>query len=211
MSRQQQLEDSARTVERQRIADDLHDQVAQLLFAARLSLDGALETAGMPEAAAAKVERGRQLLLRADAATRRVMNENSLATHDGLSDRLAAVARSVEEEFDRRVALDIAPIVVDADPRLSGAVLNLLARAAREALVNAVKHAGPCQLGVRVTVTGGNRLLLTVTDRGIGLSAQRVDGYGTAALRRAVRSHGGVLRVHRVPTGGTRVAVSFPL
>ena len=42
-----------REPERQRIADELHDQVAQLLFAARLSLDFALEIPGLPEGAAA--------------------------------------------------------------------------------------------------------------------------------------------------------------
>jgi signal transduction histidine kinase len=88
---------------------------------------------------------------------------------------------------------------------------NLVARAAREALVNAAKHAGPCQLAVTVTVTRRNRLLLTVTDGGIGIGRRRSDGYGTSALRRAVRRHGGVLRVDSVPTGGTKVAVSLPL
>jgi signal transduction histidine kinase len=208
---QRQLADSATAAERQRIADELHDQVAQLLFAARLSLDFALEIPGLPEGAAANVARGRDLLLRADDATRQVMERNAQASEDRLSDRLAALVGSVEEEFARPVALEIAPAVRDIADAMSGASKKLIARAAREALVNAAKHAGPCQLAVRVTVTRRGRLLLTVTDGGIGVSDKREDGYGTAALRRAVRRHGGVLRVNPIATGGTKVAVSLPL
>jgi signal transduction histidine kinase len=94
---------------------------------------------------------------------------------------------------------------------MSQSAKSLIARAAREALVNAAKHAGPCQLAVRVSVTQRNRLLLTVTDGGIGVGARRGDGYGTAALRRAVRRHGGSLRVLGSAIGGTRVAVSLPI
>jgi signal transduction histidine kinase len=208
---QRQLAQSARVAERQRIADELHDHVAQLLFAARLSLDFALELPGVPNGAVANVQRGRDLLLRADTATREVMEQNSQASQDRLSDRLATLVGSVEEEFARPVALEIAPAADDAANRMSRPALNLMARAAREALVNAAKHAGPCQLAVRVTVTRRNRLLLTVTDGGIGVGARREDGYGTAALRRAVRRYGGVLRVNGVATGGTKVAVSLPL
>jgi signal transduction histidine kinase len=208
---QRQLADSARVAERQRIADELHDQVAQLLFAARLSLDFAIEMPDVPDAAGVNVRRGRDLVLRADSATREVMEQLSQPTDDGLSDRLAALVGGIEEEFARPVQLDIARPAVLAARRIGRPALNLLARAAREALVNAAKHAGPCQLAVRVTVTRRNRLLLTVTDDGIGVARRRDEGYGTAALRRAVRRQGGVLRVDETTTGGTKVAVSLPL
>ena len=208
---QRQLADAARVAECQRVADELHDHVAQLLFAARLSLDFAQEVPGLPDAADASIKRGRDLLLRADIATRRVMEDNSQHIDDDLPDRLAALVGSVEEEFARPVALEITPLAAAAATTLSRSATNLVARAAREALVNAAKHAGPCQLAMKVTVTRRNRLLLTVTDGGIGVGSRREDGYGTRALRRAVRRHGGVLRVSAVSTGGTLVAVSLPL
>jgi signal transduction histidine kinase len=157
------------------------------------------------------VRRGRDLVLRADQATRQMMEQNSQESDGRLSDRLAALVGGVEEEFARPVTLEIAPAADDAAARISRPAMNLVARAAREALVNAAKHAGPCQLAVRVTVTRRNRLLLTVTDGGIGVGPRREEGYGTAALRRAVRRQGGVLRVNEVSTGGTKFAVSVPL
>ena len=208
---QRQLADSARVAERNRIADDLHDQVAQLLFAARLSLDFAQEVPGIPQAASASVNHVRDLLLRADTTTRRIIEQNAQFGEDHLPDRLAALVDSIEEEFARPVALEIVPSAAEAAIAMSRVATNLVARAAREALVNAAKHAGPCQLAVRVTVTRRHRLLLTVTDGGIGVGPGREDGYGIHALRRAVRRHGGVLRVNAVATGGTKVAVSLPL
>jgi signal transduction histidine kinase len=208
---QRHLAESATAAERQRIADELHDHVAQLLFAARLSLDFALEMHGVPDAAAANVRRGRDLLMRADTATRQVMERNAQASESCLADRLAALVGSVEEEFARPVALEIAPAARDAVDEMGQSARNLIARAAREALVNAAKHAGPCQLAVRLTVTRRNRLLLTVTDGGIGVGVRREEGYGTAALRRAVRLQGGALRVNGIATGGTKVAVSLPI
>jgi signal transduction histidine kinase len=208
---QRQLADAARVTECQRIADELHDHVAQLLFAARLSLDFAQEVPQLPDAAETSIKRGRDLLLRADTATRRVMEDNSRPVEDHLPDRLAALVGSVEEEFARPVALDIAPLAAAAAGTLSRSAISLIARAAREALVNAAKHAGPCQIAVAVTVTRRNRLLLTVMDGGIGVDPRHEDGYGTRALRRTVRRHGGVLRVSAASTGGTKVALSLPL
>jgi signal transduction histidine kinase len=208
---QRHLAECARVTERQRIADELHDNVAQLLFAARLSLDFALEIPGLPDGALSSVQHARELLPRAEAATRTLIERNSSTGEDHLSDRLAALVDSIEEEFARPVVLEIASGAVEAANMMSRSATNLVARATREALVNAAKHAGPCQLAVRVTVTRRHRLLLTVTDTGIGVGARREDGYGTAALRRAVRRHGGVLRVNSVATGGTQVAVSLPL
>lgn len=208
---QRQLADSARVSERRRIADELHDQVAQLLFAARLSLDYASEIPDVPPAAGANIQRARELLVRADVATRNVMEHNTPDSEDRLSDQLAALVGSIEEEFARPVALEVEPPAVEAASRMSRPAMNLVARAAREALVNAAKHAGPCQLAVRLTVTHRNRLLLTVTDGGIGVGRRREEGYGTAALRRAVRRQGGVMRVNETSTGGTKVAVSLPL
>jgi len=208
---QRQLADSARIGDRQRIADALHDQVAQLLFAARLSLDFVSELDDVPKAAADGIRRSRNLLLRADEATRQIMEQNSPPCEESLRNRLGAMIRGVEDEFGRPVALDVSEDTALAARCMSRSALTLLTRAAREALVNAIKHAGPCQLAVRVSVTHRHRILLTVTDGGIGVKARRGDGYGTAALRRSVRLHGGLLRVAETSTGGTKVAVSLPL
>jgi signal transduction histidine kinase len=209
---QRQLAEAARVAERDRIAGELHDQVAQLLFSARLSLDAAAGAEGLPAPADSDIQRGRELVLRADAALREVMVNISPGGRDGLVERLAAAVHAVEEEFGRAVQLDIAPDAAEVAQDIDHPTMGVLARAAREALVNAAKHAGPCQLGITLRLSRRNRLVLTVTDHGVGLRTGCCPaGYGTAAVQRAVRLQGGSLRVESGATGGTRVIVSVPV
>jgi signal transduction histidine kinase len=84
--------------------------------------------------------------------------------------------------------------------------------AAHEAMINAVKHAGPCRVLVEVAVTARQRLHVTVVDDGIGpISRSPGGGHGLRAIRRRVRMHGGTVRVSRGVHGGTRVLISLPL
>jgi signal transduction histidine kinase len=96
---------------------------------------------------------------------------------------------------------------------IRGSVADCLVKVAREATVNAAKHAGKCRIGVNLDVQAEDRVVLTVLDDGLGAP----DGIGTGrhgigSLRRAVRDAGGTLRISRLGTGfGTRVTASFPI
>src|SRR6202022_2955938 len=61
---QQQRAELARLEERHRIADDLHDDVAQILFGAQLQLDQILEHGELDAAVVAGISRARGLLIR---------------------------------------------------------------------------------------------------------------------------------------------------
>lgn len=209
---QRQQAELARLRERQRIGDDLHDDVAQLLYAAQLNLDTALEAADLPPGVSDTVTRARGLLVRGDAAIRSVIHELSDPAPKALGDRLTAVAADVEEEFSMPVHVDVAPEMAAISVDAVRAVINdVLVRVTREALVNAAKHAGPCQAVLSLSITRRNRLLLTITDDGIGIRAGAHAGHGLEALRRLVRGHGGVLRLHVRRAGGTKLTVSVPL
>jgi signal transduction histidine kinase len=201
----------AREAERQRIGDELHDHTAQLLFAARLRLDAALENRDLPPAAAESAERARSLIVRADEAVRGIIQDLADRHPEGLEGLLVAVVTSVEDEFGQPVQLEIPPAAAAAAGALGRPSADLLAKVAREALVNAAKHAGPCQLALRVALTRRDRLVLAVADDGVGGDRGRSEGHGLASLRRAVRRQGGVLRVRVARTGGTTVTVSLPL
>jgi len=208
---QHQRAQLARDAERRRIGDELHDQFAQLLFAVRLRLDAALEAPKLPAQTGMYLERARALVVRADATVRDVIHDLAADRPETVADLLAGVVGAIEEEFDRVVALDIAPAAVAETSRLGSAAEALFAKVAREALVNAAKHAGPCQLALRLRVARRERVLLTVVDDGIGGAGRRREGHGLASLRRAVRRQGGVLRVRVGRTGGTKVTLSLPL
>jgi signal transduction histidine kinase len=208
----QQRAELARLQERQRIADDLHDDVAQILFAAQLNLDAILERDPGTGEDAAGIERALGLLVRADTTIRKVIHQLSSPTSPEFDQRLAATVARVEQEFSVAIHLQLASAAVAAADRLRRPSADALIKAAREALVNAAKHAGPCRIRVQLTVTDRRRLLLSVIDDGVGGARDRAEaGHGLAAIRRTLDEHGGCLRVGQSPGGGTKVTASIPI
>ncbi len=209
---QQQRAELARLQERQRIADDLHDDVAQILFAAQLTLDALLQRESVDDEAAAAIVRARGQLIRADTTIRTVIHRLSSPPAADIATRLASVVSSVEEEFSLAIRLAVAEDAAARARNLRRPVSDTLVKVAREALVNAAKHAGPCRVSVALEVSRRDRVVLTVADDGRGTPGP--DGlphHGLLSLRRAVRDHDGSLRVTHAPGGGTRVTASVPL
>ncbi|MEZ5076832.1 MAG: GAF domain-containing protein [Solirubrobacterales bacterium] len=209
---QQQRAELARLQERQRIADDLHDDVAQILFAAQLNLDAILEREPADEGIADGVERALGLLVRADTEIRKVIHRLSNPASPELDQRLAAVVAGVEQEFSVAIHMQFSQVAVAAAKELRKPLADALVKAAREALVNAAKHAGPCRVNLQFSLTDRDRLLLTVMDDGVGATDRRDadPGHGLAAVRRSLDEHDGCLRVGRAPGGGTKVTASVP-
>ncbi len=202
----------ARLEERQRIADDLHDDVAQILCAAQMHLDGILEYDPVAQEVRSRAARARALLIRGDKAIRNVITKLSQPPATGLPDRLYEVVEGIDEEFTVPVHIEISGDAEEASRRTRRAVADTLVKVAREALVNAAKHAGPCRASVTLDLPSPQRLRLRVSDTGAGESARPGGAsHGLASLRRSVRRHGGSLRVTRGRTDGTTVTVSMPL
>ena len=210
---QQQRAELARLQERQRIADDLHDDVAQILFAAQLNLDAILEREPADGSTTAGVERALGLLVRADSEIRKVIHRLSNPASPDFDQRLAAVVVGVEQEFSVAIHTQFSAPAVAVANRLRRPPADALIKAAREALVNAAKHAGPCRVSVQLSLTERERLLLTVMDDGVGAPRRNSaePGHGLASLRRTLDEHGGCLRVGRAPAGGTKVTASIPI
>jgi signal transduction histidine kinase len=109
------------------------------------------------------------------------------------------------------VQLEISPTAATVRG-LRRAIADTIVRAAREALVNAVKHAGPCRVSMTLDCPASDRLRLRVADNGGGdATRQSAESHGLTSLRRDVRRHGGSLRVTRRVHGGTVVTVHLPV
>ncbi len=206
---QQQRAELARLHERQRIADDLHDDVAQILFAAQLSLDSILEHDELENRVTERIAHARALLVRGDRAIRTVIHRLSRPSAADIATRLASVVCGVEDEFSTAIHLRVDDDASAAARNLGRPVSDALVKAAREALVNAAKHAGPCRVSITLEISRRNRLVLTVADDGVGPGPG--DGrhrHGLASLRHLLREQGGQLRVAHGQTGGTTVTAS---
>lgn len=83
-------------------------------------------------------------------------------------------------------------------------------RVHREALTNAIKHAGARRVEVRLAVTAG-ALLLAIRDDGRGLGDRPETGRGLPSMKARARRLRGLLEVGPAPDGGTRVTLEVPL
>jgi two-component system, NarL family, sensor kinase len=201
--------------ERNRLARELHDTLAQGLAATALQLetaDALLERGSEPERVRAAVHRALE-------NTRRTLQEARRSVLDlrapPLQDRtlaealeeLCAVASS-DNLDESRVEFRSVGGARSMPERVEAA----LYRVAQEALSNALRHARAGSVTVLLTAEP-TRITLSVSDDGIGFEVGRVrDGrFGLIGMRERIRLLGGDLRVDSSPDAGTRVHASVPL
>jgi signal transduction histidine kinase len=193
--------------ERSRLAAELHDSVGALLFAIGSGVAGLAETAvGDPELSA-RLQRLQQQASEASTALR-----DSLRT---LRASPAALALSVTlradcTAFTDRTGIPAELVVLDDDPpTLSPTRTEVLVTAVREALLNVEKHAR----ATAVVITAGHhpgRIVVAVTDEGIGLPPDHAPGIGLTNTTDAARRLGGTLQVTSNPEGGTTWRIELP-
>jgi signal transduction histidine kinase len=123
-----------------------------------------------------------------------------------LAEAIAQACGEVEDQF----AIQVQQVVVgdcELDEQLTGLVF-----AAREAVVNAAKHAEVSEVSVYAEVEP-ERVTIFVRDRGKGFDAGAVpaDRHGLAdSIRGRMERNGGELRLRTAPGEGTEVALLMP-
>ena len=190
--------------DRDRIARDLHDHVIQRLFAAGLSLQGAIPRAQSPEVQMRIADTVDEL--------QRVIQEirtTIFGLHGGASEttrlrqRLDEAIAAFSGSGLRITVQFVGPLsVVDAS------VADHAEAVVREAVSNAVRHAGARTLAVNVRVE--DEFTVEVIDDGCGMPAD-VTASGLSNLRARAEEVGGQLVISAAPGGGTIVRWSAPL
>jgi signal transduction histidine kinase len=199
--------------ERRRIAERLHDDLAQLLALCQIRV-GALRGV-------------------ADAASR----DRELAAIEDLVEEAVGRARSITCELSPPVLYELgleaaiqwlagqlrgqtgASVTVLTSGGLAGlseeANITLF-QIARELLANVAKHAGARKVELVMTRRDGEASVI-VQDDGVGFepgeagTGRAPDSFGLFSIRERLRRHGGALEVQTEPGGGTRVAARLPL
>jgi signal transduction histidine kinase len=195
--------------ERNRLARELHDAVAQKLFSLRLTAQAAAALAARdPDRMRAELAQVERLAADALGELRSVIFELRPAdlTDDGLAASLRKHVEVLDRVFDARLefqgGLDIA---LSDDREL------VLFRIAQEAIHNALRHARAGDISVRLCRAGAD-VSLTVADDGAGFDAVEVyrDGLGLTSMRDRAEAVGGTLTVESAPGAGTVVRVEVP-
>ncbi|HEY2505994.1 MAG TPA: sensor histidine kinase [Streptosporangiaceae bacterium] len=196
--------------ERQRLATEIHDTLAQG-FSSILMLIQAADAQLGPEAGTAR----RQLDLAAQTARENLAEARSLVT--GLApahleaSTLADALRRITERCGAESGIAASFGLAGDDRPLSAATEVVLLRAGQEALANVRKHAVAAAVTVRLAYAC-DRVRLEVTDDGTGFDPALVSGgYGLRGMRTRVDEAGGTVTVRSAPTRGTSVLVEVPV
>lgn len=198
--------------ERARIARELHDVVAHAISVIVLQARGGrrlLDTEpDQTRGALDAIEHtGRQALvemrrlvgmLREDEGAIALAPHPGLAHLDGLLERVRAAGLPVDLQIDG-TSTELPP----------GVDLSAF-RIVQEALTNALKHAGPARVIVRLRYQP-DALGIDITDDGVGAAMTRGDGHGLAGIRERVAVYGGNLDAGPGSEGGYEVRVHLPL
>ncbi|BBX65912.1 histidine kinase [Mycobacterium saskatchewanense] len=191
--------------ERDRIARELHDHVIQRLFAVGLALQGAVSRAHDPEVrrrldVAVDDLQGVIQDIQTTIFDLHAAPQGTLRLRQRIDEAIAELVGTAL----RTTVQYVGPLSV-VDDALAGAAEAVL----RQALSNAVRHAGATTVSVRVSVV--DELCIEVSDDGRPLPDRDADG-GLADLRRRVAEVGGVLTIQSAPgADDTLIRWSAPL
>ena len=200
--------------ERNRLAREIHDTLAQGLTAITLQL----ETADALLEAGAPAERARPAVHQALALARANLEEARRSVLDlraaplegrTLAEALAALC--AETAAKAQVSIHFASHGPARQP-LPLRVEAGLYRIAQEALTNAIRHGQPAVVRVELRLSP-EHVTLTVQDDGVGFDPQAIPRgrYGLIGLNERVRLLGGSLHLESSPGEGTRVQAQVPL
>ncbi len=203
--------DRGAAIERERLARDVHDTLAQTL--AGLAI--------LSERAGRQLGEGRADAAAESIATVERLSRDALDEARAIVSHMAAVPSdaALGDAVDRLVSRFRAEagITIDLDLRLDSAgVLAresqlVLLRCLQESLANVRKHAAATRVDVRVSAGSDGAAQLAVSDDGRGFDvAARRDGFGLEGMAERVALAGGELEVSSTPGGGTTLVVRLP-
>jgi PAS domain S-box-containing protein len=195
--------------ERRRIADLLHDDVQQILAAAKFHLNLLSSEARSPEESQEIVEQVKQMLKEAIEKSRSLSHELSPVLYQvDLTEILNWLARHMQRRHGLIVHVEAhGPVDSSSEP-----LKAFLYRVAQELLFNVVKHAEVNEARICVRRLG-RCICLSVTDQGRGFDPQRLEeagGFGLRTIRERVQLLGGRMKIKSMRGVGSRLLIAVP-
>ncbi len=204
--------------ERDRIAREMHDGLAQVLGYVNTKAQAAREylRAGQAETAAQQVEElitaAREAYTEARQAIADLRVAGMVAHERGLAELLREHVERFRQQTGLSAELVVAPDWREADLPPTARVQAL--RIAQEALANVRKHASAQRVQVSLAAEPGGACL-RIDDDGQGFALARLlspdfTRFGLRTMRERAQAVGGALRIESQPGQGTRIIVHLP-
>ncbi len=200
--------------ERDRIARELHDSLAQVLGVIHLQLRS-LEARAKDEASLGIADELSAIAETADEAYRDVREailglRETVREDDGLEGSLREYLR----KYSRQTGI-VATLTCEGDTRraLTPRSEVQLLRVVQEALTNTRKHSQAHRVSIRIDCLGAGATL-TIEDDGVGFDPSTIassmeGGFGLKSMRERVEQIGGSIDVQTAPQHGTTIVVQL--
>ncbi|CAA9269172.1 MAG: hypothetical protein AVDCRST_MAG26-2727 [uncultured Chloroflexia bacterium] len=207
---------SATLAERNRLARELHDTIAQGLTATAMQIEAAQRGFERdPVRTQARLHRAHQLARETLDDVRRSVWTLASPLEDGQA--LPEVLDDLVHRFQERTAIEARYSHTGAAPKLEAAAATHAQRIVQEALQNVEKHARAAAVAV-ASQTRADELHISVRDNGVGFEPASVrdqegagGGFGLTSLRERARLVGGRVEIESAPGAGTSISVRIPL
>src|SRR6266403_188711 len=204
----------AEETERRRVAEMLHEDLQQLLVAARMQIAALCRTpdAAQREAIAREIA---EVLERSFKLTRSLSVELAppVLYEHGLAAALEWLAAGTRKDYNIEVTVEADSL---ANPKAAD-VRIFLFRAVRELLLNSAKHAGGSAVHITMQYGRPDKVCIIVADDGPGFDPNSLNDKRTGSqtvgllkIRERVSGFGGKFHIHSGPKRGTRITLSLP-
>ena len=202
---------SAVTAERNRMARDIHDILAQGLTGVIVQLGASADATskGLPDEAREHIDRANEVARRSLGEARRsvqALRSAALEQEDlyGAMDTLfRRMTTGTNLGFDLALQGEPKPFPAEWED-------NLL-RVAQEALTNVLRHAQASHFEGRIVFATGE-VRLSFSDNGRGFDTEgKSDGFGLTGMKERVEIIGGKILVQSTIARGTAILISLPL
>jgi PAS domain S-box-containing protein len=197
---------STQTEERRRIAEALHNSLAQLLYAAKLNLEDVQEQASLDPGAQAPLKRISGFLEEAIRETRTLAHELIPRVLADLG--LKAAIKDLEGKLTTPT-FTVQSIITGFDKPTNHSIETHLFRFVQELLNNVMKHANASEALVQV-VDKGHQFMVRVEDNGQGMPPlEKINskGMGLRSIQNGVKLLNGQLKIQSGPQEGTVVTI----
>jgi len=195
--------------EREHLANALHDEVSQTLYACLLELDALAALASQP-AAHRRTRSARALVSHAmDQARRLTVDLSPPILYDlGLPAAIDWLLPRLQARHGLALRFDAGPAWARIPRRCHAAVFQSV----QELVVNACKHAGARNAVVSAALDGELTVRVEVRDDGHGFDRARSgsDGFGLFSIERRMAHLHGRLDIHSQPGCGTTATLTLP-
>jgi len=198
--------------ERQRIANDLHDNLGSMLATLKLNFENLkLRKNELKDEETRLYERTDELIEEAYQKVRRLAHAKNagVLANDGLIPAVKKLADKIS--IPNKLSIQVIPF--GFDERIENTLEIAIFRMVQELATNIIKHAEATEATIHLT-HHENNINIIVEDNGKGFNdslIEEADGMGVASIRKKTTQLGGTMTIDTTPGKGTTIIIDIPV